>query len=123
MKFGKDVFRHKNRNRKPHITLDDALVKSIINLYCFKYSCFDFKHFNDFLKNDENIPISYNALYSILSKHGFLSHTARRCTKRKYKNITNDTTLIDILSMTSNQIDTIHSHPRSLEHILIIKKP
>ena len=112
---GKSAFVHGNRNRKPVSTLDKSISEDIILLYKNKYQGWNFQHFKEFLKKDENIDISYKCIYTILTKAGFISPKARRKTKRnaakarllKEKKINN--------TMSDDQIDTIVNHEIALE--------
>ena len=79
---GKSAFVHGNRNKKPISTLDKSISEDIILLYKNKYQEWNFQHFNEFLKKDENIKVSYNFIYTTLTKAGFISPKARRKTKR-----------------------------------------
>lgn len=79
---GKEAFRHKNHDNKPAITIEDETKSKIITLYNNKYTGFNFTHFNEYLRNEEKIIISYNALYNLLSSHNIVSSKARRKTKR-----------------------------------------
>ena len=112
---GKSAFVHGNRNRKPVSTLDKSISEDIILLYKNKYQGWNFQHFKEFLKKDENIDISYKCIYTILTKAGFISPKARRKTKRdaakarllKEKKINN--------TMSDDQIDIIVNHEIALE--------
>ena len=70
---GKAGFVHGNRNRKPINALDNSISENIILLYKHKYQDWNFYHFKEFLKNNENIDVSYNFVYKTLTKAGFLS--------------------------------------------------
>ena len=113
--IGKSAFVHGNRNRKPVSTLNKSISEDIILLYKNKYQEWNFQHFKEFLKKDENIDVSYNFIYTTLSKAGFLSPKARRKTKRnaakerliKEKKIN--------LAMSDEQIETIINHEIALE--------
>lgn len=112
---GKSSFVHGNRGRIPSKTLDKSVSEDIILLYRSKYQGWNFQHFKEFLKKDENIDISYKCIYTILTKAGFISPKARRKTKRdaakarllKEKKINN--------TMSDNQIDIIVNHEIALE--------
>lgn len=79
---GKSGFIHGNRGRKPSKTLDKSISEDIILLYKNKYQDWNFQHFKEFLEKDENIKVSYNFIYTTLTKAGFLSPKARRKTKK-----------------------------------------
>ena len=112
---GKSAFVHGNRNKKPVSTLDKSISEDIILLYKTKYQEWNFQHFKEFLEQDENIKVSYNSIYTTLTKAGFISPKARKKTKRnaakarllKEKKIT--------LAMSDEQIDTIINHEVALE--------
>ena len=50
---------HGNRSKKPAKTLDNTFSENIILLYRNKYQGFNFKHFHEYLIEDENINVSY----------------------------------------------------------------
>ena len=79
---GKAGFVHGNRTRKPVNVLDKSISEDIILLYKTKYYDFNFNHFKEFLKKDENINVSYNFIYKVLTKEGILSPKARKKQKR-----------------------------------------
>lgn len=81
---GKSGFIHGNRLKKPVNTLDKSISEDIILLYKTKYYDFNFNHFKEFLKKDENIDVSYKFVYKTLTKDGILSPKARKKTKREY---------------------------------------
>ena len=111
----KSAFVHGNRSRKPINTLDKSISEDIILLYRNKYQAWNFQHFKEFLEKNENIKVSYNFIYTTLTKAGFLSPKARRKTKRnaakakllKEKKIN--------LAMSNEQIDEIVNHEVALE--------
>lgn len=112
---GKSSFVHGNRGRIPSKSLDKSVSEDIILLYKNKYQGWNFQHFKEFLKKDENIDISYKCIYTILTKAGFISPKARKKTKRdaakarllKEKKIN--------LAMSEEQIDIIINHEIALE--------
>ena len=75
---GKSAFVHGNRNKKPVSTLDKSISEDIILLYKTKYQEWNFQHFKEFLEQDENIKVSYNFIYTTLTKAGFISPKARK---------------------------------------------
>ena len=117
---GKSAFVHGNRNRKPISTLDKSISEDIILLYKNKYYDFNFNHFKEFLKNYENIDVSYKFIYKTLTKSGILSPKARKKTKRAYaknkllseKKINLDMPDEQIESIISHEIALKDSHPR-----------
>ncbi len=80
---GKAGFSHGNKLRAPSIKLADEFKKKILILYETKYFDFNWKHFQEKLKEVEDISISYNALYKILYNEGYISGLAQRKTKKK----------------------------------------
>ena len=112
---GKAGFVHGNRTHKPCNAFDNSISENIILLYKNKYYDFNFNHFKKFLEKEENIKVSYNYVYKVLTKEGILSPKARKKTKREYakqkllkeKKIT--------LAMSDKQINTIVDHEIALE--------
>ena len=112
---GKSAFVHGNRSRKPVSTLDKPISEDIILLYKNKYQGWNFQHFKEFLEKDENIKVSYNFIYTTLTKAGFISTKAKKKTKRdaakarllKEKKIN--------LTMSDEQINEIVNHEVALE--------
>lgn len=117
---GKAGFVHGNRTRKPVNALDKSISEDIILLYKGKYQGWNFFHFKDFLKKDENINVSYNFIYKTLSKEKILSPKARKKTKRRYikqkllqeKKITLAMSEEHIEAAINNEIALEDSHPR-----------
>ena len=112
---GKSAFIHGNRSKKPVNALDNSISEDIILLYKTKYYDFNFSHFKEFLKKDENIDVSYDFIYKNLTKAGILSPKARKKTKREFKK----KQLLDEkkinLAMSDEQIEHIVSHEVALE--------
>ena len=112
---GKSAFIHGNRSKKPVNALDNSISEDIILLYKTKYYDFNFSHFKEFLKKDENIDVSYDFIYKNLTKAGILSPKARKKTKRQFKK----KQLLDEKrinnAMSDEQIDYIVNHEISLE--------
>ena len=117
---GKAGFVHGNRTRKPVNALDKSISEDIILLYKGKYQGWNFFHFKDFLKKDENIDVSYNFIYKTLSKEKILSPKARKKTKRRYikqkllqeKKITLAMNEEHIEAAINHEIALEDSHPR-----------
>ena len=117
---GKAGFVHGNRTRKPVNALDKSISEDIILLYKGKYQGWNFFHFKDFLKKDENIDVSYNFIYKTLSKEKILSPKARKKTKRRYikqkllqeKKITLAMSEEHIEAAVNHEIALEDSHPR-----------
>lgn len=65
---------HKSRGRLPNNTIDKDKINKIIQLKkTYKYEKANFTHFNELLKEYENIIISYSSLYSNLRKNNIKS--------------------------------------------------
>lgn len=113
---GKSGFIHGNRSKKPVNTLDKSISEDIILLYKNKYQDWNFNHFKEFLKKDENIDVSYDFIYKNLTKAGILSPKARKKTKRAYaKNKLLSEKKIN-LTMSDEQIKFIVNHEIALEN-------
>ena len=112
---GKYGFIHGNRSKKPVNTLDKSISEDIILLYKNKYYDFNFSHFKEFLKKDENIDVSYDFIYKNLTKAGILSPKARKKTKREYakKKLLQEKKIN--LAMSDEQIEHIVNHEIALE--------
>ncbi len=111
---GKAGFVHGNRTRKPINALDKSISEDIILLYENKYYDFNFCHFKEFLKINENIDVSYDFIYKTLSKADILSPKARKRTKREYiKKKLLEEKKID-LSMNNKQIEHLVDHEIAL---------
>ena len=117
---GKYAFIHGNRSKKPVNALDKSISEDIITLYKNKYYDFNFNHFKEFLKKDENIDISYDFIYKTLSKEGILSPKARKKTRKEFikkqllkeKKINNDMSNEEIEIIVNHEIALEDSHPR-----------
>ena len=100
--------------------LDKSISEDIITLYKNKYYDFNFNHFKEFLKKDENIDVSYDFIYKNLSKEGILSPKARKKTKKEFakqkllkeKKINNDMSNEEIEIIVNHEIALEDSHPR-----------
>lgn len=82
---GKEGFIHGNRGRLPKNTISEEIKKQIIELYKTKYEGANIKHFRELLQENENITISYTALYTIIKRANILSPKARKITVRLEK--------------------------------------
>lgn len=82
---GKSAFIHGNRNRKPSNTYDKSLSEDILLLYRNKYNGFNFKHFHEYLEEEENIKVSYNYVYNLLTSNGIISPAAEKRTRKEFK--------------------------------------
>ena len=77
---------HGNRGRKPKNTISDETRKRILELRSsYEYEISNFKHFQELLKERENIDISYSALYNILRNAGIKSPKRHRKTKLHHR--------------------------------------
>ena len=112
---GKSAFIHGNRSKKPANALDNSISEDIILLYKTKYYDFNFSHFKEFLKKDENIDVSYDFIYKNLTKTGILSPKARKKTKRTFKKKQLLEEKKINLAMSDEQIDYIVNHEIALE--------
>ena len=84
---GKSSFVHGNRGHVPTKALDKSISNNIILLYKNKYYDRNFNHFKDLLKSRENIDVSYNFIYSTLTKNDIYSPKTRKKTKRNLKKL------------------------------------
>ncbi len=75
----------------------------------------NYNHFKEFLKKDENIDVSYDFIYKTLTKAGFLSPKARKKTKRKYikQKLLKEKKIN--LAMNNEQIESAINHEIALE--------
>ena len=112
---GKSGFVHGNRGKCPTKTLDKSFSEDIILLYKTKYQDFNFRHFTEYLNEEENIHVSYNFVYKTLSKAGILSPKARRRTKKEFKKQQLLQEKKINLAMSNEEIETIVNHEISLE--------
>ena len=112
---GKAGFVHGNRTHKPVNALDPSISEDIITLYKTKYYDFNFNHFKEFLKNNENMDVSYNFIYKTWTRNGLRSPKARKQTKREYakKKLLQEKKIN--LAMSHEQMETIIDHEVSLE--------
>ena len=73
---------HGNRGRKPKNTIPNDIRKKILELRSsYEYELSNFKHFQELLKEREDIDISYSALYNILHNAGIKSPKKHRKSK------------------------------------------
>lgn len=83
---GVKSIQHGNRGRKPKNTISNETRKRILELRCsYEYEISNFKHFQELLKERENIDISYSALYNILRNAGIKSPKKHRKTKLHHR--------------------------------------
>lgn len=83
---GVKSIQHGNRGRKPKNTISDETRNRILNLRSsYQYEISNFKHFQELLKEHENIDISYSALYNILRNAGIKSPKKHRKTKLHHR--------------------------------------
>lgn len=82
---GKSSFIHGNRNRMPAKAFDKSFSEDILLLYRNKYNGFNFTHFCEYLSEEENIDVSYNFVYTLLTKNKILSPKAEKRTKKEFK--------------------------------------
>lgn len=84
---GKSSFVHGNRGHSPVKALDNSFSNDIVLLYTTKYQDCNFSHFKDLLHDRENINVSYNFIYTTLTKHEIFSPKIRKSTRKKLKKI------------------------------------
>ena len=116
---GKSGFVHGNRSKKPARTIDKSISDNIILLYRNKYQGFNFKHFYEYLIEDENINVSYHCVYTTLMAAGITSPRIRKATKRrlarekleKEKKLENKTEE-EIEVIVNHEVALEDSHPR-----------
>lgn len=83
---GVKSIQHGNRGRKPKNTISDEKRKKILELRSsYEYEISNFKHFQELLKERENIDISYSTLYNILRNAGIKSPKKHRKTKLHHR--------------------------------------
>jgi len=83
---GVKSIQHGNRGRKPKNTISDETRKRILELRSsYEYEISNFKHFQELLKERENIDISYSALYNILRNAGIKSPKKHRKTNLHHR--------------------------------------
>ena len=83
---GVKSIQHGNRGRKPKNTISDETRKKILELRSsYEYELSNFKHFQEILKERENIDISYSALYNILHNAGIKSPKKHRKSKLHHR--------------------------------------
>jgi transposase len=83
---GVKSIQHGNRGRKPKNTIPNETKKKILELRnSYQYEMSNFKHFQELLKERENIDISYSALYNILRNAGIKSPKKHRKTKLHHR--------------------------------------
>ena len=110
---------HGNRFRKPAHTFDKSVTDAVVLLYQNKYYNFNFKHFCEYLAEEENISVSYTFVYKTLMNKGIRSPRARKATKRrlakekleKEKKLKNKTEE-EIETAVNNEVALEDSHPR-----------
>ena len=73
-KLGASSMLHGNCGKQPKHTIDAETKSRIIEIWKQpEYEECNFKHFQEFLKEDYNIAISYTALYNLLHQKGYKS--------------------------------------------------
>lgn len=73
---------HGNKGTTCQWKTDQQLSSRILNLYSTVYQGFNYTHFLEKLNEVEGIPLSYGALYRILSSAGFSSPKHQKLRKR-----------------------------------------
>ena len=120
---GKAGFVHGNRTRKPINALDKSISEDIVLLYKHKYQDFNFRHFKEYLEEEENIHVSYKFIYNTLTKADILSPKARRRTKREFKKQQLLREKKINLSMEEDTISSIINHEITLEDSHPLRDP
>ena len=94
--------------------MDKSFSENIILLYSNKYQGFNFKHFHEYLSEEENIQVSYHFVYKTLIKNGISSPKSRKATKRRIakEKLQNEKKL---KNKTEEEIEIIVSHEVALE--------
>ena len=83
---GVKSIQHGNRGRKPKNAIPFETRQKILDLRSsYEYEISNFKHFQELLKERENIDISYSALYNILRNAGIKSPKKHRKTKLHHR--------------------------------------
>lgn len=83
---GVKSIQHGNRGRKPKNTISNEVKNKILELRrSYEYEISNFKHFQELLKERENIDISYSALYNILRSAGIKSPKKHRKSKLHHR--------------------------------------
>ena len=83
---GVKSIQHGNRGRKPKNTIPEETKNKILELRSsYQYELSNFKHFQELLKERENIDISYSALYNILHNAGIKSPKKHHKTKLHHR--------------------------------------
>lgn len=83
---GVKSIQHGNRGRKPKNTIPIEIKQKILELRSsYEYEISNFKHFQELLKERENIDISYSALYNILRNAGIKSPKKHHKTKLHHR--------------------------------------
>ena len=83
---GVKSIQHGNRGRKPKNTIPNEIKQKILELRSsYEYEISNFKHFQELLKERENIDISYSALYNILRNAGIKSPKKHHKTKLHHR--------------------------------------
>lgn len=111
---GKSGFVHGNRDRKPAKSIEKPISESIILLYRNKYQGFNFKHFQEYLENDEGIIVSYTCVYQTLMKAGITSPKIRKNTKKRLAKAKLEAEK-ELENKTEEEIEVIVNHEVALE--------
>lgn len=116
---GKSGFVHGNRSKKPAKTIDKSISDNIILLYRNKYQGFNFKHFYEYLIEEENINVSYHCVYTTLMNAGITSPRVRKATKKRLakeklekENKLENKTEEEIEVIVNHEVALEDSHPR-----------
>lgn len=94
--------------------MDKSFSENIILLYRNKYQGFNFKHFHEYLIEEEKIQVSYHFVYTTLMNKKISSPKARKATKRRLakEKLQNEKKL---KNKTEEEIEVIVNHEVALE--------
>lgn len=82
---GFTAFIHKNQGRISARKTDQRIIDNILKLYQEKYQGYNFTHFQEQLKENENILLSYRLFYNIMYENSEISPKIHQTTRRKLK--------------------------------------
>lgn len=85
LEFKKVGFSHGNKGKIPSNKISAETRNEIRMLYDTTYDGLNFRHFNEKLKQNEGIDISYFVVYKILTENNNTSPMAQRKTKKRAK--------------------------------------
>lgn len=117
--YGKEGFRHKNKDRPPINKIDEITKNKIIKLYKDDYQEANISHFKEIVNEDLFIKVSNETIRKWLIKEGILSPKAHKKTKKRLKIALKDKLKATKSNKESNNIkikieklDKDQAHPR-----------